>query len=64
MALLADDGVAAYVHALDLPRFEGATVDDLATTPIAGGNLNYAWRCASGAASASVRAWHRQSISP
>ena len=55
MALLADDGVAAYVHALDLPRFEGATVDDLTTTAIAGGNLNYAWRCASGAASVFVK---------
>ncbi|KAH8074226.1 S-methyl-5-thioribose kinase [Aureococcus anophagefferens] len=55
MALLADDGVAAYVHALALPRFEGATVDDLAATPIAGGNLNYAWRCASGAASVFVK---------
>ena len=55
MALLANDGVAAYVHALDLPRFEGATVDDLTATAIAGGNLNYAWRCASGAASVFVK---------
>ena len=44
-ALLADDGVAAYVHGLGLAALAGVELEALGTEAIGGGNLNYAWRC-------------------
>ena len=53
MAILTDDTVAPYVEALALPALADAGA--LAAAPVAGGNLNYAWRCGDGSTSVFVK---------